>query len=97
MKKILSFICCLCSIGLMGASAQVIEVSTKDLSLVLTVDEAGQVLFQHFGPRIADPAVFLQKETYRREDHCTTIWLTGRPAVGISALRPCASPMPTAI
>ena len=71
MKKILSFICCLCSIGLMGASAQVIEVSTKDLSLVLTVDEAGQVLFQHFGPRIADPAVFLQKETYRREDHCT--------------------------
>ena len=71
MKKILVFVCSFCSIGLMGASAQVIEVSTKDLSLVLTVDEAGQVLFQHFGPRIADPAVFLQKETYRREDHCT--------------------------
>ena len=61
----------MCLSAVTGASGQVIEVATKDLSLVLTVDGTGQVLFQHFGSRITDPELFLQKATYRHADHGT--------------------------
>lgn len=70
MKKLLTALC-LCAAGFYGASAQVIDIATRDLSMVLTVDARGQLLFRHFGARIADPELFMQKQTYRRADHGT--------------------------
>lgn len=71
MKKTLLIVLSLCAMGFCGASAQVIDIATKDLSMVLTVDAEGQVLFQHFGGKISDPELFASKATYRRPDHCT--------------------------
>ncbi len=60
-----------------GLSAQVINIETDDVSMILTVNKSGEVLFQHFGSRISDPEIFLEKATYRRKDHCTDMLAYG--------------------
>lgn len=57
--------------GLSEVKNQLINIQTKDLSMIFTVDRDSTVYFQHFGRRINDATPFLEKKTYRRADYGT--------------------------
>ena len=75
MKKLLTavFLITYAAISLSGQKAErpVISVETSRLSMVMSVSETGELLFQHFGGKINDPAPFLDLKTYRRSDLST--------------------------
>lgn len=72
MKKMLSSLAALlfCG-GVSAAETPVIGIATDDLSLILRVSPQGEVLFDHFGGRIVDPAAFADRQSYRRADYGT--------------------------
>lgn len=72
MKKKLLFICSLLFCILSGnADNGVINLQTKDLSMVMTVGKDSIVYFQYFGKKITDATPYLDKQTYRRADYGT--------------------------
>ncbi len=75
MKKFL--FSALCAFFSLGLSAQVINIETEEISMILSANSSGEVLFHHFGSRISSPELFLEKATYRRVDHCTDMLAYG--------------------
>jgi len=69
-KVIITIVLLLGSTHLFGQK-QNIHIATNDISLIMTVTDQGELLFQHFGKKIADDSPFLKKKSYRREDHGT--------------------------
>ena len=53
------------------AAEKQISVNTDDLSIILSVDKSGQLLFRHFGGYISDPDCFSGFKSYRRSDYGT--------------------------
>ena len=49
----------------------VINITTENLSMVMGVNSDGELLYHHFGGRIADTSPFTDKKSYRRADHGT--------------------------
>lgn len=52
-----------------SAHAQIIDIRTEDTQMVLTVDNTGQVVFQHYGGIVQDTRIFGSVKTNRRRDH----------------------------
>lgn len=50
-------------------SKEVINLKTKDLSMVMAVDGDNSLLFQYFGRKIDDTSPFMHKKLYRRADY----------------------------
>ncbi|WP_294081742.1 alpha-galactosidase [Proteiniphilum sp. UBA5384] len=48
-----------------------INLQTKDLSMIMTVGKDSVVYFHHFGKKIEDATPFLRKKSYRRDDYGT--------------------------
>lgn len=60
----------------LGVSAQtktdkLIEIQTKDLSMIMTIEKDSIVHFQYLGQKIEDTAPFLDKNNYRRSEYGT--------------------------
>ena len=53
------------------AENKIISIDTHDISMIMSVNDCGEVLFHHFGKKISDPEKFLEMETYRRADYGT--------------------------
>lgn len=45
---------------------KLLKIDTEKLSLVMSVNKEGELLFQHFGPRIEEVSPFLEKTEKRR-------------------------------
>lgn len=71
MKKTIIPIVLLFAIFPLWSQRQLIRMDTEKLSLVMTVTEEGELLFNHFGNKIDDCTPFLKKKSYRRADHGT--------------------------
>ncbi len=69
-RALISAILLLVLLPALGRS-QVIHLNTEDLSLVMTVTDEKELLFQHFGKRITEFSTFLKKKSYRRADYGT--------------------------
>jgi len=50
---------------------KLINIQTKDLSMVMTIGKDSVVYFRYFGEKIDDAVPFLSKNTYRRSDYGT--------------------------
>lgn len=54
-----------------NSEGKVINLQTKDLSMIMMVGNDGTLYFQHFGRKIEDAFPYREKQTYRREDYGT--------------------------
>ncbi len=71
MKRTFMITILLCAVLQVFAQQKVIRLDTKDLSLIMTVTENNELLFQHFGNKITEDAPFIKKKSYRRADYGT--------------------------
>lgn len=56
-----------------GSEGKLINLQTKDLSMIMTVGSDEVLYFQYFGRKIEDASPYLEKQTYRREDYGTDL------------------------
>lgn len=53
------------------SESKLLNIETKDLSMIMTVGKDSILYFQYFGPKIKDASPFLNKQTHRRADYGT--------------------------
>lgn len=68
---LLCYFCQTIEAGTTEEGGRVINLQTKDLSMIMTVGKDSTVYFHHFGRKIGDAAPYLEKVTYRRLDYGT--------------------------
>ncbi|MCM1503114.1 MAG: alpha-galactosidase [Bacteroidales bacterium] len=66
-----TFVLCVMFSALAYAQSTMISVETDNVSMVMGTDKAGELLFHHFGGRIADVSQFNGYRSYRRSDYGT--------------------------
>ncbi len=77
MKKKISIVCLflICILNNISAKTsadeKVLNLLTKDLSMIMTVGKDSVVYFQYFGQKIDNASLFLNKQTYRRAEYGT--------------------------
>lgn len=77
MKKKISIVCLflICILNNISAKTsadeKVLNLLTKDLSMIMTVGKDSVVYFEYFGQKIDNASLFLNKQTYRRAEYGT--------------------------
>lgn len=71
LKKINALLACVLFAVSAYAETVMISVETDNVSMVMGTDKSGELLFYHFGGRIADVSAFKGFRSYRRSDYGT--------------------------
>lgn len=71
MKKITFALILLFTFQELYSSTKLIQIDTRETSMILSVSKDNMLLFHHFGNKITDATTYLIKQSYRRSDYGT--------------------------
>lgn len=71
MKKIAFVFILFLTFQQIHSTSKLIQIDTKEVSMIMSVSDDNTLLFHHFGHKITDATPFLTKQSYRRTDHGT--------------------------